>query len=166
MSTLRDRLSPDEWKAYRSAVNRKYAQSEKGKATQRRTNASPLAKERYARYRQTDGYRQAQERRRQKELADPNGWLPQRRHRERVRKDKPFYTRAWQAVMWGLEFGLIAKPDACEKCGRASRLHAHHGRGYNKAHWLDVEWLCAPCHKVAHGPGDPSASGHTSPSSM
>ena len=150
MSTLRDRLTPEEWKAYRSAVNARYARTEKGKASVARKNASPLAKDRYARYRQTDGYREAQERRRQKELADPNGWQPQLRHRERVRRERPHYTRAWQAVMWGLEFGLITKPNACAMCNSVARLHAHHGRGYDKAHWLDVDWLCAPCHKVAH----------------
>lgn len=150
MSTLRDRLTPEEWKAYRSEVNKRYAQTAKGKATMRRTNASPKAKDRYARYRATDKYQAAQERRRQKELADPNGWQPQLGHRERIRQERPAYTRAWQAVMWGLEFGLIVKPNACQMCNNVARLHGHHGRGYDKAHWLDVDWLCAPCHKVAH----------------
>ena len=150
MSTLRDRLSPEEWKAYRSAVNAKYARTEKGKINQKRTNASPLARERYARYRQTEKYRTAQERRRQKELQASRGWKAQIAHRERIRREKPEYTRAWQAVAWALEFGLLIRPDACERCGRVVRLHAHHVNGYDREHWLDVLWVCAPCHKIVH----------------
>ena len=54
--------SLEEWRAYRSVVNAKYARSEKGRAHQKKTNASPLAAERYARYRQTDKYRESQRR--------------------------------------------------------------------------------------------------------
>lgn len=150
MTTLRDRLSPEEWKAYRSAVNRKYAHSEKGKATERRKNASPKAKERYARYRQTEGYRAAQERRRQKELEQTAGWRAQTEHRRRVLNQSPEMVRAWQAVAWALEFGLLVRLDVCERCGSTKRLHAHHRNGYAREHWLDVDWVCTPCHKVVH----------------
>jgi hypothetical protein len=42
--------------------------------------------------------------------------------------------------------GLVLKPDACERCGRACtrrQLHGHHD-DYSKP--LAVHWLCARCH--------------------
>lgn len=42
---------------------------------------------------------------------------------------------------------LVPKP--CRDCG-ASSVHAHHHNGYAKEHWLDVVWLCPPCHSRAH----------------
>jgi hypothetical protein len=148
VSTLKDRLTPEEWKAYRAEVNRRYAHSPKGKEAERRKNASPLAKERYARYRATDGYEAAQERRRLKDQA--RGWPNQLKHRRELRKYSPEMVNAWMAVRWAQEFGLLTKPTDCQNCGARRRLHAHHGRGYDRKHWLDVDWLCSPCHRTIH----------------
>jgi hypothetical protein len=148
VSTLKDRLTPEEWKAYRSEVNKRYARSEKGKATERRTNASPLAKGRYARYRETPGYAAAQARRREKD--QERGWPNQLRHRREVRAASPEMVNAWQAVRWALLLGVLDRPDACERCDAPRRLHAHHGRGYDRDHWIDVDWLCSPCHRIIH----------------
>lgn len=40
---------------------------------------------------------------------------------------------------------LIRKP--CRACGSTVRVHAHH-HDYSKP--LDVDWLCAPCHRHEH----------------
>lgn len=46
--------------------------------------------------------------------------------------------------------GEVERPDACEDCGRAVRLHGHHS-DYNEPY--KVRWLCAACHKHNHGYG-------------
>lgn len=44
--------------------------------------------------------------------------------------------------------GALARPDACQRCGRADRaIEAHHA-DYTKP--LEVEWLCQPCHTEVH----------------
>ena len=64
--------------------------------------------------------------------------------------------RAKQLVKEAVKYGRLKKPSSCEQCmakpipgidGR-SRLHAHHHRGYNCP--LEVQWLCARCHKDIH----------------
>ena len=46
--------------------------------------------------------------------------------------------------------GKIEKPVICSNCGCSpKRLEAHHHNGYAKEHWLDVVWLCHPCHEKA-----------------
>ena len=39
---------------------------------------------------------------------------------------------------------LVLEP--CEACGTEKDIQAHHHKGYAKEHWLDVQWLCRPCH--------------------
>lgn len=48
-----------------------------------------------------------------------------------------------------LNMGRVSKPVSCEFCGEDKPLEAHHWKGYEKEHWLDVQWLCRPCHKKA-----------------
>jgi hypothetical protein len=43
--------------------------------------------------------------------------------------------------------GRITKPRHCSRCGAGGRIDGHHA-DYHRA--LDVEWLCRPCHAVAH----------------
>lgn len=156
MSTLRDRLTPEEWKKYRSEVNKKYARSEKGKATIKRSNNSPKAKERYARYRQTEGYRLAQERRREKERA---AHFPRALEaRRKLRAERPEMDRAWNAVLYAIRDGVLIRPDTCQRCGKGGRIHAHHHLGYAEEHWLDVAWLCSSCHRVTHLEMQPTAA--------
>lgn len=56
---------------------------------------------------------------------------------------------AKNAVVNSLKSGKIKKPDKCQKCGATGDLEAHHHKGYDKEHQLDVQWLCIPCHKAA-----------------
>jgi len=41
----------------------------------------------------------------------------------------------------------IDKPTCCSVCEKETRLHGHHN-DYSKP--LDVEWMCAVCHKAFH----------------
>lgn len=46
--------------------------------------------------------------------------------------------------------GKIIRPDHCEWCKRdaqPSELQAHHWRGYDPAHWLDVKHVHHTCHR-------------------
>jgi hypothetical protein len=59
---------------------------------------------------------------------------------------------AYDAVRSAHHKGLLSRPSSCEKCGEAERfgtdgrtlLHGHH---VDYAKPLDVEWLCAKCHR-------------------
>lgn len=111
----------------------RYSRSEKGKA-------------KYAAYRQTDGYREAQRRYvesgRRTEIAIA--------HRARIEQERPLMPQAWRAVLTARRSGQLVKPAACQGCGRTLHIVAHHHLGYEPEHWLDVQWLCRPCHKAAH----------------
>jgi len=56
--------------------------------------------------------------------------------------------QAQLAARAALRRGTLVRPAACECCGDQRRLFAHH-RDYTRP--LDVEWLCARCHKTVHG---------------
>jgi len=132
--------------ARREAV-RRYNHSEKGKANEARRNHEKQLVV-YARYRTTEGYATAQERRRVKDQA--NGWPIQTRQRKWLRANEPDKVNAWMAVRWAQILGLLTCPPECERCGSPKRLHAHHHNGYDRDHWLDVQWLCSPCHRTIH----------------
>ena len=54
------------------------------------------------------------------------------------------------AVHGALARKAIRRPAHCEKCGRKTKLHGHHHRGYSRENWLNVVWLCPRCHSHAH----------------
>lgn len=54
---------------------------------------------------------------------------------------------AHMAVSWAIRSGKLKRPAACEICGCAAKLHAHHE---DYARPLDVRWLCVPCHGKQH----------------
>jgi hypothetical protein len=62
------------------------------------------------------------------------------------------HNEAYRHVRNAIKSGLLMRPDICSKCGDKpalasdgrSRIHAHH-HDYNRP--LDVEWLCAKCHR-------------------
>lgn len=57
--------------------------------------------------------------------------------------------RARREVANALRQGWLVRPQECEKCGRShKRIEAHHP-SYDQP--LAVEWLCRPCHGMAHG---------------
>lgn len=58
---------------------------------------------------------------------------------------------ARKAVGRALKTGRLIKPACCghEGCDE-TYIEAHHCRGYEREHWLDVEWLCHSHHRKAH----------------
>ena len=68
-------------------------------------------------------------------------------------------SRAITAVAKAKKSGELICPDACTKCGRQVRLHAHH-EDYAKP--LCVEWLCPKCHSRRHAKSRPNLTDDTS----
>jgi len=65
----------------------------------------------------------------------------------RTQRD-PVKMNAHSAVHYAVRVGNLVRPDACERCGVIpKRLEAHH-HDYSK--YLEVEWLCTPCHHNLH----------------
>lgn len=74
---------------------------------------------------------------------------------KRVREKFKDHCRARWALAQQIRYhGLKKKP--CEDCGTRMRVQAHHHKGYSRAHWLDVIWLCPPCHGRRHREEIPS----------
>jgi len=69
----------------------------------------------------------------------------QRAYRER-HKDR---MTARDRLNTAVKSGKITRPKNCEHCQASSRLEGHHHNGYSPEHWLDVLWLCRPCHTAA-----------------
>jgi ribosomal protein S27AE len=65
----------------------------------------------------------------------------------RWRRAHPEGPRAHKLVYDAVRGGRIPRPDRCEGCGLAKRLHGHHD-DYTKP--LQVRWLCGSCHRLAH----------------
>jgi len=77
-----------------------------------------------------------------------------KRNRERAARQRkwakknPEKVAAHATVHRAVLSGALARPDACEQCGKRSKLHAHH-EDHSKP--LEVRWLCPPCHREIHG---------------
>lgn len=77
--------------------------------------------------------------------------------------NNPFFRMQHKARVYlnrAVETGKLIKPSSCQANGRygnecqgecgKENLQGHHHLGYwPKAVWLEVEWLCVPCHNVA-----------------
>lgn len=113
---------------------------------QHRYGRTEKGQQKYARYRDTEGYDAAQARYiasgRRSEIATA--------HHKKTLRERPEVAHAWQAVSYAVRVGKLAKPLGCEDCGRTQHLVGHHHKGYDPEHRLDVKWLCRPCHKAAH----------------
>jgi len=66
---------------------------------------------------------------------------------KRFRENNPEKYEAHMAVTVAVASGKLVKPDACQDCGAAVPLQAHH-EDYSKP--LDVMWLCSSCHAKHH----------------
>ncbi len=60
----------------------------------------------------------------------------------------PDILRAYTAVKVAIRAGRL-KRLPCERCG-SEPAEAHHHHGYDREHWLDVQWLCKQCHEDDH----------------
>ena len=63
----------------------------------------------------------------------------------------PERMRAMQKLHYAIFKGDIIRPNICERCKRVGKVHGHHAN-YEKS--MEVEWLCASCHKLEHSPID------------
>lgn len=55
--------------------------------------------------------------------------------------------RARAKLRYAVWSGKISKPPVCQNCGSGGKIHGHHS-DYSKP--LCVQWLCPPCHGLAH----------------
>jgi hypothetical protein len=72
--------------------------------------------------------------------------------REIYRKKVGWYNRpsvkAKETLNQAVRVGRIIK-QPCEVCG-ATKVQAHHHKGYAKKNWLNVQWLCSKHHQLIH----------------
>lgn len=75
---------------------------------------------------------------------------------------QPAQHEAYRVLHLALDAGVLSRADRCQRCGASDvRIHGHHS-DYGKP--LDVQWLCAPCHRVAHSSWSGQAVSWTRPS--
>jgi ribosomal protein S27AE len=61
--------------------------------------------------------------------------------------ESPEAVAARRKVRDAVKRGDLVRPERCPKCGRKCVVQAHHP-DYGRP--LDIEWLCASCHKLYH----------------
>lgn len=65
-------------------------------------------------------------------------------------KRNPHKKYAANAVNNAIRDGKITRPDTCTHCGdKGIPIEGHHW-SYLEENWLDVIWLCIPCHGKEH----------------
>ncbi len=69
--------------------------------------------------------------------------------RDWKRRNRPAVL-AHKRVARAIASGRLVRPTKCERCPEVCKPGAHH-EDYSRP--LDVEFLCARCHKAAHGKG-------------
>ena len=62
----------------------------------------------------------------------------------------PLKAKAQWQVYWAIKKGVLLRPPICSECGLKRTIQAHHHKGYKEESWLDVIWLCIPCHRQSH----------------
>ena len=116
-------------------IARKYESRPEVIAKRRERDRSKKAQARYARYRATSNYKK-------KAL---------KRYQEMDENVK----KAHYAITNAIRDKKLIRATHCQQCGimdwgdKRSMIEAHHYKGYEPNHWLDVQWLCVPCHKEA-----------------
>lgn len=78
----------------------------------------------------------------------PTYWDGKSRQKVKEKNSKEQQS-AYNAVYYALMKGVLVRPALCQHPGcRASRLQAHHHRGYAEEVVLDVLWLCVRHHRA------------------
>ena len=62
----------------------------------------------------------------------------------------PDKAQAYAATKEAIRSGKLSRPPQCEHCHETKKTIAHHHNGYTEEHWLDIQWLCASCHRIIH----------------
>lgn len=73
---------------------------------------------------------------------------------ERTIIQAAFHDAARKAVAMAVRARDLVK-EPCNSCGSRGAVEAHHYRGYDISHWLDVRWLCKRCHQAAEASRPP-----------
>ena len=68
-------------------------------------------------------------------------------YRRKLKEENPLQLKAKDAANNAIRAGKIIKKEICEKCNQKTSLHKHHN-DYTKP--LEIEWLCASCHRKRH----------------
>lgn len=85
-----------------------------------------------------------------KKAEDPEAWRAYlNEKRKRWRHANPLRGRAHTKVWKAVKQGVLIRPNACERCGKACKPEATHD-DYSKP--LEVEWLCRRCHILKDRP--------------
>lgn len=61
--------------------------------------------------------------------------------------DHPGRVLIHKQLYYAIKKGEFIRPDICPKCGRKTRIHAHHVDYEHYSHFI---WLCASCHQKEH----------------
>jgi hypothetical protein len=96
-----------------------------------------------AQYRETEGYKKAQEKYKNSEKRKATNRLSLRQ----ARLLEPLKSRARDAVKHAVKSGRLQKPKCCQACGNSGLIHGHH-EDYSQK--LAVIWVCPPCHTKIH----------------
>lgn len=65
------------------------------------------------------------------------------------REKHPLHNKARRALSNAIRDGRVYRPDHCAHCGKHCTPDGHH-HSYEEPYWLDVLWLCKPCHGLEH----------------
>lgn len=94
---------------------------------------------------------------RARKLAINREWYRRNRVRKRIT------TRAHLAVMQAIAKGVLVRPSVCSKCAQLNtKIEASHS-SYEKADWLNVQWLCPKCHRLLDAENPKSLGANTAP---
>ena len=63
------------------------------------------------------------------------------------RERYPERKHARDAVYRAIKEGRMIKPLTCEDCGALAYIEGHH-ESYEPTQWLQVRWVCKPCHNI------------------
>ena len=61
--------------------------------------------------------------------------------------EHPDRVKIQQQLCYHIRKGKFTRPDICPRCGRKTRIHAHH---IDYKHYSHFIWLCVSCHKLEH----------------
>jgi hypothetical protein len=66
-----------------------------------------------------------------------------------IRRNNKKQIKARSAIQIKLNSKKLIRPTVCELHDSTcvGRIEAHHWHGYDKKHWLDVQWLCIVHHR-------------------
>lgn len=132
-ATQRAYQNTDAGRAAQRSGSRRYEQSDHGKSARAVYNRSASGKAKSRRYH-----------------VSSKGRLSARTTEARYLARHPERKAARKAVAYAVATtGGIFREEICAHCGKGGKTEAHHHRGYAREFWLDVVWLCPPCHRAA-----------------